>query len=484
MTSTPERQHPSLKAVPPNKIKSSAPSAPKSPEMPAQESMPVPEKPGINWGRIFFLSVVLGGGFWLSQLEVPISVRGEGKLTPLQENIHPVYLEEPGRLVNFLVQHEDEVKAGDTLAEVQSQDLKEEILAEQIKLKEEKAKLTSARERIFILVAQQSEAEQRVRAIQRQVEDARQDVNRLSSSSPPPEIQSITHEIEAMDRQIGGLEKAIDHRDRRMERLQQQIDDARQAIEEKALSRNYQHDLEERIQMLQEESAMNDARIEELTTHQLSKRAEIAAIGQKLERSLERIEDDLRMEEERLSTVIQELQSAEQEKLAQSEIVEIRQETIATLQEQQSKNQIIEAEHEGTVFAENLSDNKGKWLERQDLIMEIVQMDRLEARIFVDQAEADLIQLILKEGSAQVILKPTQPGYEIETVDVSNMKKAAQPDSSQQTKQLVLTATVDNLDQQGLVNGEFYAEIPVGTMPLYERVRREVMKVLKLRQYF
>jgi len=484
MTSTPEKQPSSLKAVPPNQIKSSGSSSPKSPEMPAQESMPVPEKPGINWGRIIFLSAFLGGGLWLSQLEVPISVRGEGKLTPLAENIHPVYLEEPGRIVNFMVRHEDEVQPGTVLAEVQSQDLKEEILAEQIKLQEEKAKLTSARERILILIAQKSEAEQRVRAIQRQVAEAEDDVNRLSSSSPPPEIERITHEITAMDRQIAGLEKAIYHRDRRMEGIQRQITDAQEAIEAQALSRNYQTDLEERIQMLQEESAMNEARIQELITHQLSKHAEIAAIGQNLERSLEQIQDELTMEENRLATVLQELESAEQEKLAQSEIVQMREETIVNLQEQQSKNQILESEYEGTIFAENLSDNKGKWLERHDQIMQVVKMDQLEARIFVDQAEADLLQPIIQEGSAQVLLKPTQPGYEIETVEVSNMKKAAQPDPSQQTKQLVLTATVDNLDQQGLVNGEFYADIPAGTMPLYQRVRREVMKVLKLRQYF
>jgi len=484
MTSTPEKQPASLKAVPPNQIKSSAQSVPKSPEMPAQESMPVPEKKGINWGRILFLSVVLGGGFWLSQLEVPISVRGEGKFTPLDENTHSVYLEEPGRIINFLVQHEDEVKPGTILAEVQNEDLKDEIVEEQFQLQEEQAKLTSARERIFILMAQKSEAEQRVRAIERQVQEAEDDVNRLLSSSPPPEIQSITHEIAAMDRQIAGLEKAIYHRNRRMEGLQKQIDDAQDAIAVQALSRNYQTDLEERIQMLQEESAMNDARISELIAHQLSKQAEIAAIGQNLERQLENIQDDLRMEQDRLATVIQELESAEQEKLAQEEMVQMRQQAIASLQEQQDKNKTLEAEHEGMVFAENLSENKGKWLERHDQIMQIVKIDQLEARIFVDQAELDLLQPLIKAGSAEVKLKRMQPGYKPQTVELSNMKPVAQPDPSQTTKQAVLTATVTNPEQQELINSEFYADIPVGTLPLYERVRREAIKVLKLRQYF
>ncbi len=484
MTSTPERQHPSLKAVPPNQIKSSAQDAPKSPEMPAQESMPVPEKPGINWGRIIFLATVLGGGFWLSQLEVPISVRGEGKLTPLEENVHSVYLDEPGRIINFRVKHEEEVKPGIILAEVQSQDLKEEILAEQIQLHEEKAKLTSAEQRIWILIAQKNEAEQQVRAMQRQVDKVQEDVNRLSSSSPPPEIQSINHEIAAMDRQIDGLEKSIFYVSQQIASHQEQLEDSSDAIESGAVSNIYKLDIERDINRLQQEAETSRSRIEELITHQWSKNSEIAAMSQRLERELENLQDRLRMDEDRLATVTQELQSAEQEKLAQAEVVQIRQATIATLQEQQLKNQTLESDYEGIVFAENLSENKGKWLERHDRIMQIVKMDQLEARIFVDQAEADLIQPIIQEGAAQVILKPAQPGYEIETVDVSNMKRAAQPDASQQTKQLVLTATVDNLNQQGLVNAEFYAEIPVGKMPLYQRVRREVMKVLKLRQYF
>ncbi|MDJ1180060.1 HlyD family efflux transporter periplasmic adaptor subunit [Roseofilum sp. BLCC_M91] len=484
MTSTPEKQPTSLKAVPPNQIKSSAQSAPKSPEMPAQESMPVPEKPGINWGRIVFLCAVVGGGFWLSQLEVNTVVRGKGKFAPLPGNRHSVYLEEPGRIVNFMVKNEDKVKPGTILAEVQNEDLKDEIVDEKLKLQEEQSKLTSARERILILMAQKSEAEQRVRAIERQVQEAEDDVNRLSSSSPPPEIQSITHEIAAMDRQIAGLEKAIYHRDRRMEGLQKQIDDAEDAIAVRALSRNYQTDLEERIQMLQEESAMNDARISELIAHQLSKQAEIASIGQNLERQLENIQDELRMEEDRLATVIQELESAEQEKLAQEAIVRMRQETIESMQAQQDKNKTLKAEHEGTIFAENLSENKGKWLERHEQILEIVNIDRLEARILVDQADADLLQPLNHAESAEVKLKRMQPGYKPQTVELSDIKTVAQPDPSQTTKQLVLTATVENFEQRELVNGEFYADIPVGTMPLYERVRREGIKVLKLRQYF
>jgi hypothetical protein len=484
MTSTPEKQPASLKAVPPNQIKPSTQSAPKSREMPAQESIPVPEESGINWGRIVFLCAVVGGGFWLSQLEVPVSVRGEAKLTALQKNIHPVYLKEPGRIDNFLVQHGDRVQAGDTLAQVQSQDLKEEILAEQIKLQEEQAKLTSARETIFILVAQKSEAEQGVRAIQRQVEEARQDVNRLSSSSPPPEIQSINHEIAGMDRQIAKLEKAIYHRDRRMEGIQKQITDAEDAIAVQALSRNYQTDLEERIQMLQEESAINEGRIAELIAHQLSKQAEIAAMGQNLERQLEQIQDELRMKEDRLATVIQELESAEEEKLAQEEIVRMRQQAIAALQEKQDKNQILKAEHEGVILADNLSENKGKWLERHDQIMKVVKIDPLEARIVVDQAEQDLLLPLLDAKSAEVKLKPRQPGYKPQTIELSDMEPVAQSDPSQTTKQLVLKAKVDNSEQQWLVNGEFYAEIQVGSLPLYERVRREAIKVLKLRQYF
>jgi hypothetical protein len=309
-------------------------------------------------------------------------------------------------------------------------------------------------------------------------------VNRLSSSSPPPEIQSINHEIAGMDRQIAKLEKAIYHRDRRMEGIQKQITDAEDAIAVQALSRNYQTDLEERIQMLQEESAINEGRIAELIAHQLSKQAEIAAMGQNLERQLEQIQDELRMKEDRLATVIQELESAEEEKLAQEEIVRMRQQAIAALQEKQDKNQILKAEHEGVILADNLSENKGKWLERHDQIMKVVKIDPLEARIVVDQAEQDLLLPLLDAKSAEVKLKPRQPGYKPQTIELSDMEPVAQSDPSQTTKQLVLKAKVDNSEQQWLVNGEFYAEIQVGSLPLYERVRREAIKVLKLRQYF
>lgn len=484
MTSTPEKQPASLKAVPPNQIKPSTQSAPKSREMPAQESIPVPEESGINWGRIVFLCAVVGGGFWLSQLEVPVSVRGEAKLTALQNNIHPVYLKEPGRIDNFLVQHGDRVQAGETLAEVQSQDLKEEILAEQIKLQEEQAKLTSAEQKIGILRSQESEAEQRVRAMQRQVDDAQEDVNRLLSSSPPPEIEIINHEIASIDRDIQGLEPVIVSVEEEIQIHQDRLEKVSQAIDEGAISIEYQLNIETEIKRLERELETSKAKVGELESNQFSKKARIDAIRQNLERDLENVQDELRMEEERLETVRQELESAEQEKLAQAELVNMRQKAIAALQEQQDKNQTLKAEHEGIVFAENLSENKGKWLERHDQIMKVVKIDPLEATIFVDQADLDLLQPLLDAKSAEVKLKPRQPGYKPQTVKLSDMEPVAQPDPSQTTKQVVLTATVDNSNEKELINGEFYAEIQVGSLPLYERVRREAIKVLKLRQYF
>ncbi|MDJ1183364.1 HlyD family efflux transporter periplasmic adaptor subunit [Roseofilum casamattae] len=488
MTNTPDRKPPALKVVPPQKIKSPESERPvsvaSSRETPAQESMPVPKQNGMNWGRLFLILGVMGGGVWLSQLEVPISVRGQGKLQPLPEQLQYVYLEEPGRIIDFMVQDGDRVNVGTALAQVQSQDLQDEIDAEKRTLAQEDIKLTVAREKVSVLIARETVARQQVRSNRDRMENMREDVSRFFGEVPPPEIQRIYYQIEALDSQISGLKNRMVRQDDRVENYQNEIADLQDAIDEGALSRSYLIDLNQELSLAEEELQSSEDRIQDLQAQQMALRSQISDLGERWQEELEYLENNVREEEANLAIVEQELTAAKVEQVEQLEMVNLVQAKIEDLESKQSANRQLESPISGIVFAQNLSENKGKWLDRDSPILQVANLDVLQAEIKFHQADADLIQEIINLGSAEVEIKPMQPEYETEVVEVRNMDKAMRPDPSQQSQQLVLTATVDNAEQKGLINSEFHAEVQVGKMPIYKRVQRELMKVLKLRQYF
>ncbi len=255
MTNPSDRQPPSLKVVPPSKMDAQTRKTPLSSPSPVQEAIASPEKKGTPWRRILLLLGLAGGLFALSQVEVTTSVRGKGQLKPLPENLQYVYLDEPGRILNFMVADGEQVESGTILAQVQSQDLKDEIMAEEIRLAEEEAKLTTASQDIAVLTHRDLEAQQRVRAARETRARVEDDVARLSSSSPPPRIERIIHEIKSMDSQISGLEGTMIHQNNRLDNLQVRIERLGEngVIEEGAISVSYQEDLEERVEGVREE---------------------------------------------------------------------------------------------------------------------------------------------------------------------------------------------------------------------------------------
>lgn len=483
MTNTSNPQPPSLKVVPPAKMDAQTQ---KKQETPVQEAIAPPEKKGTPWGRLLLLLGLAGGLFAVSQVEVTTSVRGKGQLKPLPENLQYVYLDEPGRILNFMVADGEPVESGTILAQVQSQDLKDEIMAEEIRLAEEEAKLTTASQEIAVLTHRDLEAQQRVRAARETRARVEDDVARLSSSSPPPRIERITHEIKSMDSQIAGLERTMTHQNNRLDNLQVRIERLGEngVIEEGALSVSYQEDLQERVEILREQINSSISRIEELRNRQQAKQAEIDTLAEDKERKLEDLDHQFRSEEAQWRTIEQELEAAQAAHQAQVATVQKVKERIAQLKSQQLENRELESPISGIIFAQDLSEKRGKWLDRHDPVLQIANLNRLKAEIAFHQADADLIQEIVERGSAQVELKPIQPGYPTEIAKVSNMKRFTQPDDSAQTQELILTATVNNGGEKGLINSEFYAEIEVGKMPLYQRVQRELTKVLKLRQHF
>ncbi len=476
-------QVPSLKVVPPEQIKPPA----KSSHPPVQEAMKPPEKPGINWSRILFLLVLGVGGFALSQMEVTMQVRGKATLKPLPQKTQSVYSEEGGKITNFMVKHGDWVQVGEVVAEVKNPDLEERILEEQSKLQEDQTKLTAATERIALLVTEYTVAEELVRSHQNQWQKSQEDVDRLSSDSPPHEIQIILHEIQSIDDQIAGLEKSIQNRQEQVQKSQDGLDQLREsgAIEEGALSFKYQNDLEQELLRITDDRDNYQSRVTELESQKQAKQANMERVKQNIERERDDRQDQLSYQQANREKAAQALRSAQIEKAQYMALVQSREKKIAELLAKSSVNQKLKAGISGRVVALDLSEKNGKWLDRREPVMQIIQMDQLEARIAFHPTDAALIEQVLNQGSVIVTLKPQQPEYDSFEAKVSDMEPVMPYDQTQQTPQLVVTATVENENKvEQWINNELYAAIEVEKMPLYKRVQRELMKVLKLRQHF
>ena len=69
------------------------------------------------------------------------------------------------------------------------------------------------------------------------------------------------------------------------------------------------------------------------------------------------------------------------------------------------------------------------------------------------------------------------------TTKIEKIEPVLQTDPSGQKQLLRVRAIVDHKDRIFQPNAKFYAQIEVESIPLYQRVQRELMKLFQIRKY-
>lgn len=440
-----------------------------------------------NYGRLLLIAGLVAGGFWVAQIPIPNSVRTEAKLEPLSDRHRFVYMNIPGTVSKFWVNTGDTVKIDDPVAAISAVDLESEIIQKTARLQEQESAKAAATVRIPIAQSKVEEAINQEAATRRQVEEVRQDVEGISKGNLTPEIEKLQAEIKALDSRIPGIEAEIISLRSNLQEVEKSIANYEKPELKDLMARIPLQDklkeLKTQKSTTQGEISSKEQEIQAIKHQVEAKFDEIAAWRKKLQRDLGIRQDELASKVANKQTAMQELAAAKAEVANLTPAIETLRTELKKLQEKQQKNQMLTAPISGIVVSQNLHEKVGRKMEENEAVLEIAALDKMVALIEVAQSDSDLVKEMLKKPSATVVLQPLEPGLKPITTKIEKIEPVLQSDPSGQKQLLRVRAIVDNKERIFQPNAKFYAQIEVESIPLYQRVQRELMKLFQIRKY-
>jgi multidrug efflux pump subunit AcrA (membrane-fusion protein) len=429
----------------------------------------------MRWALIGGAVVAVGA---IAQIPIPQSVRADAYLEPLPDSHRLVHAQVPGTVTAIPVRQGQSVAQGEVIAVLQPLELQEQILAKRTQLQQAKATLAGSQQALTVAQAQLQEAQARSQLSQARATLARSDVQAMNSATPPPSVAQAQADRAALAARVQQLQNKAENLRQQFEKVSQEVNELRDPVEQGAIQRKYLSDAETRQLAIKGEWQETE---DEVATVQ----AQIQAKGAQVAAAQDQVTEDWRDRADETVNLQAAWQTAQQQWVAavsavgeQTQVVATLEAELAQLLGQQQDAKRLEAPIAGTVVSTDLVQKVGRRMEANEAIVEIVNAAQLNAIIDAPQADSD----VLKPG-AKVVIKPLEPGLPDYETTLTEIEPVIQTDATQQQRLARGRALVNNPDGQLLPNAKVYAHIAAEPIPLYESVRRELMKLFKVRKY-
>ncbi|MEB3826243.1 HlyD family efflux transporter periplasmic adaptor subunit [Phormidium sp. CCY1219] len=527
----PQPQDSPLKVVPP-KARAKAPAPePKSPPVapipepvapsPAQApAAQAPAKPK-PYGKWFLTLLLLAGVGAIARMPITNYVTGEGEITSRVNAREQITMPIAGK-VTLQVESNEQVNAGEVVAEISSPEIDNQIAAAESTLQQAESALSAANKRLTIAQtelenAKEGEAIARDRAAKKQAE-----IDSIISGEKQPKIRQIEREIDGIKSEIAGIRNVISGFESEITGIQSEmatIDSEKLALQEQlslvekdlteylklaeegALARNgkelrdlqmqkvqfqsqiqqQDHQLEvKRQQIRQKESEIRQHKNLIDQKYQLigAKSEQINDVKKQMEEMRDERENDIQPHVAARRSAKKEVEAAEAAIASEMERVTQAQGEISRLQNRE-RELILNAETTGTVLTEKIDLMNKNTLQVGDIILEIADLGQLTGAIKVPQEEVNLV----KKGQS-VIFKtsdPYSPKYKAKVQDISSRIQAKEAGTN---PMLTVTILIDNRNNILRPGMEGFAHIETGEMRIYQKVQHELNKLFEFDKYF
>jgi HlyD family secretion protein len=148
---------------------------------------------------------------------------------------------------------------------------------------------------------------------------------------------------------------------------------------------------------------------------------------------------------------------------------------LATLQQQQA-DLIVTADQTGQILDEDLDLLVGQDVTPETPLVRIAQLDQLTANVEVKEEELNYF-----ENGDEVTFRPTSAKLTTYQAVVEKRLPDVEPDATQQRRVATVRVVIDNEDQLLMPGSGGYAKIFSEWIPLYQRVGREILKLVPSR---
>lgn len=392
-------------------------------------------------------ALLIGGGLvLLGFVPTPYQVGGEVTLAWPEGDRQQVRAPMQAIVEDFYVAPGDQVQVGDPVVRLSSRDLEQEIAAVKADIDQAQQVLAEAQrdqvqaeatltERVALAEATQTRAD---RIVDRETQ--------VTQGILTPEIDGFRIE---------------------RDRLATQLDQDRADWE------NYQ-DLYDQGAVSQE--LLNEKEAAYLNTERDLK-AKSAEIRQAQQQLADRASDELGTADyQQASTAAAGQVAATTDRIvAQEQAIATHQQRLDALQ-QDAAGLVLVADQSGTVLDDDLDLRVGQEVTPETPLLRIARLDQLTANVQVKEEELTYFS----EGS-EVTFRPTSAKLTPYDAEVDKILYDLAPDDTQQRRIATVRLLINNADQQLRPGSGGYAKIVSERIPLYQRLGREVLKLLPSR---
>ncbi len=457
-----------LRVVSPATPKSQIPTlqpAPKQSE-PTPDSAPAKSSSSTlsSYHRWLMLGGITVGLGLLSIIPLPHRVSGAVNVTATDDAYRLVSMPISGTVQKVLVSMDESVRSGDPVALIQSDELDSKIAEAEIQQQQSQATLEAKRQEANHKQAELQEANVRELAMQQRVSDLNQELAQMAQGTAP-DVQTIQAEVTALQQEVGNLQSMLNQMQqvRPTSQLQAAVDDGAVSSSEYIQIQQNQLNLQNTLQQKQGQIQ--------------SRLAQIATLRQQKQSELLQLQGSLTELQAARESARQNLQNILTEIAAQERIVTFQTQELARQQAQRTANQTLHADITGTVVTslEDLDHLQGRYVQAGETILEIVDLDELTAYVWIRQEDSELV----KPGMT-VQYRPQSGDWQNYTATVHKVSPRAEFSETHQKPMVRVTIQIENRDRALQPGTTGNARIEIGSMPIYQKISREVLKLVPI----
>lgn len=419
-------------AAPPA-VATSAPSPTPEPAAPPDAS----SRRAKMWGAIALGAVAIGF------VPTPYQVGGNVQLAWRESARQSVYVPIPAVVEQVLVRPGDRVQPGQPMIQLSSRDIDREIAEVEEKLAQARLSLAQAEQEEIRAQAALFQASAQEQAVREQANLTLERANQLQQGITPPEVQQLQIE---------------------QQRLQQQLEEA--AIDVS------------RFEDLFEAGAVAEGQVDERRSIYLNVQRDLDVNAERIELVQRQLQEEAIRE---LSNVTYQAASVDasqmilqgnQQRLAQQQAIATLE---ARLQQLQTDRQslTITASTAGTVITSDLDLLVGKEVRPEESLLQIADLSQLTANVEIKEEDLTFVQ-----PGAPVTFRPRQAKLETYDARVDDILRNVEVDETQQKRVATVRVVIDNPEERLRPGSSGYAKIFSEWIPLYERVGREILKLV------
>ncbi|WP_204150059.1 efflux RND transporter periplasmic adaptor subunit [Leptolyngbya sp. CCY15150] len=435
--SQPSTQPSPFRVVPPTAPAAQSPAPPAAPKVPAAVAQPSWKRRVMVWGAI---ALGFGG---ISMIPLDYQVGGDVELSWRETARQSVHAPMPAMVERVLVQTGDRVQPGQPILQLVSRDLEREI----------------------------ADVQEKLAQAYRSLEQAEQEHTRSQAAL----LQAIAQEQATRDRasrvlsRVSQLEQGVLLPEMQILQVEQQ------RLEERLLEAS---DKISRYEELLADGAIASQRVNDERSIYLDIERDLAANVERMRMVQRQLQDEAIGEsgnvayQEASVLASQLIVEGSQQISAQQNIILTLEQRLQHLQQERSQL-MLTATTEGTVITSDLDLLVGKEVRSEGALIEIAELSQLVANVEIKEEDLEYVQI-----GKDVSFRPRQSKLESYGGKVDDILNNVEVDATQQQRVAMVRVVIDNPEERLRLGATGYAKIYSERIFLYERLGRELLRLI------